>query len=96
MVVNVDLGERVKIKAINFEGNEVFNDKKLRSKLKKTKQKLPLRFWKKSKFIEEDFEEGKQNLLVKKVDKVCYEVWPIRVCNRITPIGKELPPYEGK
>jgi outer membrane protein insertion porin family len=63
MVVNVDLGERVKIKAINFEGNEVFNDKKLRSKLKKTKQKLPLRFWKKSKFIEEDFEEGKQNLL---------------------------------
>jgi outer membrane protein insertion porin family len=63
MVVNVDLGERVKIKAINFEGNEVFKDKKLRSKLKKTKQKFPLRFWKKSKFIEEDFEEGKQNLL---------------------------------
>ena len=63
MVVNVDLGERVKIKAINFEGNEVFNDKKLRSKLKKTKQKFPLRFWRKSKFIEEDFEEGKHNLL---------------------------------
>ena len=63
MVVNVDLGERVKIKSINFEGNEVFNDKKLRSKLKKTKQKMPLRFWKKSKFIVEDFEEGKQNLL---------------------------------
>jgi len=63
MVVNIDLGERVKIKAINFEGNEVFKDKKLRSKLKKTKQKFPLRFWKKSKFIEEDFEEGKHNLL---------------------------------
>ena len=63
MVVNVDLGERVKIRAINFEGNEVFNDKKLRSKFKKTKQKFPLRFWRKSKFIEEDFEEGKQNLL---------------------------------
>ena len=63
MVVNVDLGERVKIKAINFEGNEVFRDKKLRSKLKKTKQKFPLRFWKKSKFIKEDFEVGKQNLL---------------------------------
>ena len=63
MVVNVDLGERVKIRPINCEGNEVFNDKKLRSKLKKTKQKFPLRFWRKSKFIEEDFEEGKQNLL---------------------------------
>ena len=39
MVVNVDLGERVKIKTINFEGNEVFKNKKLRSKLKKTKEK---------------------------------------------------------
>ena len=42
MVVNVDLGERVKIKAINFEGNDVFNDKKLRSKLKKTKSTTPV------------------------------------------------------
>ena len=63
MVVNVDKGERVKIREINFEGNEVFNDKKLRSKLKKTKQKFPLRFWRKSKFIEEDYDDGKQNLL---------------------------------
>ena len=63
MVVNVDKGERVKIREINFEGNEVFKDKKLRSKLKKTKQKFPLRFWRKSKFIEEDYDEGKQNLL---------------------------------
>ncbi len=63
MVVNVDLGGRVKIRDITFEGNEVFNNKKLRSKLKKTKKKFFLRFWKKSKFIEEDFEEGKQNLL---------------------------------
>ncbi len=63
MVVNVDLGKRVKISEINFEGNEVFSDKKLRSKLKKTKQRLPLRFWKKSKFIEEDFEADKEKLL---------------------------------
>ena len=63
MVVNVDLGGRVKIKDINFEGNEIFSDKKLRSKLKKTKKKFPLRFWKKSKFIEEEFENGKQDLL---------------------------------
>ena len=63
MVVNVDLGERVKIKEINFDGNEVFSNKKLRSKLKKTKRKFPLRFWKKSKFIEEDYQDGKQELL---------------------------------
>ena len=63
LVVNVDLGKRVKIKEINFEGNEVFTNNKLRSKLKKTKKKFPLRFWKKSKFIEEEYEEGKQGLL---------------------------------
>ena len=46
MVVNVDLGERVKIKTINFEGNEVFKNKKLRSKLKKTKESYFLDFGK--------------------------------------------------
>ena len=63
MLVNVDLGERVKIKEINFEGNKIFNDKKLRSKLKKTKKRFPLRFWKKSKLLEDEYAEDKQNLL---------------------------------
>ena len=35
MMVNVDLGERVKIREISFEGNKIFSEKKLRSKLKK-------------------------------------------------------------
>ena len=38
MVVRVDRGERVKIKDIVFNGNEVFKDKKLASKLKNTKK----------------------------------------------------------
>ena len=63
MLVNVDLGERVKIKEINFQGNKIFNDKKLRSKLKKTKKRFPLRFWKKSKLLEDEYAEDKQNLL---------------------------------
>ena len=63
MLVNVDLGERVKIKDINFEGNKIFSDKKLRSQLKKTKKIFPLRFWKKSKLLEEEYAEDKQNLL---------------------------------
>ena len=46
MVVKVDRGEPVKIKNINFTGNEVFSNNKLRKKLKKTKKKFPLRFWK--------------------------------------------------
>ncbi len=57
MVVNVDRGPRVKIDKINFEGNEIFKSSKLRSKLKNTKHKTSLRFWKKSKFIENDFQE---------------------------------------
>ena len=57
MVVNVDRGPRVKIDKINFEGNEIFKSSKLRSKLKNTKHKKSIRFWKKSKFIENDFKE---------------------------------------
>ena len=63
MVVKVDRGEPVKIKNINFTGNEVFSNNKLRKKLKKTKKKFPLRFWKKSKYIIKEFEGDKQNLI---------------------------------
>ena len=63
MVVNIDKGERIKIKKISFQGNEVFSDKKLKSKLKNTKKKFLMRLWKKSKFIEKDFDEDKDNLL---------------------------------
>ena len=49
MMVNVDLGERVKIREISFEGNKIFSEKKLRSKLKKTKRRFPLRFLEKIK-----------------------------------------------
>jgi outer membrane protein insertion porin family len=37
--VSIQEGKKVKIKQITFTGNENFSDKKLRSKLKKTKQK---------------------------------------------------------
>ena len=62
-MVNIDRGKRIKIKEINFNGNEVFSDKKLKSKLKKTKSKFLLRFWKKSKYIEEEFLGDKENLM---------------------------------
>ena len=63
MVVKVDRGEAVKINNINFTGNEVFSNNKLRKKLKKTKKKFLLRFWKKSKYIIKEFEGDKQNLI---------------------------------
>jgi outer membrane protein insertion porin family len=63
MVVNVDKGPRVKIDEINFEGNEIFKTRKLQFKLKKTKHKKSVRFWKKSKFIEADFKEDLTKLI---------------------------------
>ena len=56
MVINVVLGDRVKVNEIEFSGNEIFKSKQLRKKMKKTKTKLPGRFWKKSKFIEDDYQ----------------------------------------
>ena len=55
MLINIDLGERVKINSINFEGNKIVKSSNLKKQMKKTKTKLPGRFWKKSKFIEEDY-----------------------------------------
>ncbi|MDA8871678.1 outer membrane protein assembly factor BamA [Flavobacteriaceae bacterium] len=63
MVVNVDKGPRVKIDEIDFEGNEIFKTRKLQFKLKKTKHKKSVRFWKKSKFIEADFKEDLNKLI---------------------------------
>jgi outer membrane protein insertion porin family len=57
MLIKIDKGEKVKIKAITFEGNEKIKDKKLRKAMKNTKQKSlsPLRIFKRSKYIEEDY-----------------------------------------
>nr|WP_317166953.1 outer membrane protein assembly factor BamA [Winogradskyella ursingii] len=65
MLVKIDKGEKVKIKKINFIGNEKLKDKKLRKAMSNTKQKNFLRVLKRSKYIEEDFRED----LVSLVDK---------------------------
>ena len=63
MVINVNKGDKVKIKDINFVGNEKLSDKRLKKSLKNTKKKKFYRFWKKSKYIEADFEEDLDNLI---------------------------------
>jgi outer membrane protein insertion porin family len=63
MYVRVDKGEKVKIKSIDISGNEVFSDSKLRSALKNTKQKMALRVYKRSKYIEEDYQEDLKSLI---------------------------------
>ncbi|MCB0371813.1 MAG: outer membrane protein assembly factor BamA [Muricauda sp.] len=63
MVINVSKGDKVKIRSIVFEGNEKLSDKRLRKSLKKTKKKKFYRFWKKSKYIVEDYKEDLSNLV---------------------------------
>jgi outer membrane protein insertion porin family len=46
LLIFIDRGERVKINSITFDGNDEFNDRKLRKKFKNTKTKFFGRFWK--------------------------------------------------
>jgi outer membrane protein insertion porin family len=65
MVLTVDRGEKVKVAKINFEGNSVLSDKKLKKAMKNTKQKNPIRLLKRSKFIAADFKEDLKSVIDK-------------------------------
>ncbi|MFV0565700.1 MAG: outer membrane protein assembly factor BamA [Flavobacteriaceae bacterium] len=63
MVVNIDKGEKVKIDNIIFKGNTILSDKKLKKSMKKTKQINPVRFLKRSKYVEADYKEDLVSLI---------------------------------
>jgi len=63
MLVYIDRNERVKVRSISFEGNKVYRSRKLRKQIKNTRVEFPGRFWKRSKYIEADFEEDIKKLL---------------------------------
>ncbi|MBA6152274.1 BamA/TamA family outer membrane protein [Gelidibacter gilvus] len=65
MLVDIDKNDKVKIKSIDFIGNEKLSDKKLRKAMKNTKQKNFLRFLKRSKYVKADYKED----LVSVIDK---------------------------
>ncbi len=69
LVVNIDKGDRVKIKDIIFDGREQLKEGKLTSAMKNTKKKKFWRLWKRSKFIQADFEEDKVSLVDKYKEK---------------------------
>ncbi|SFC86913.1 Beta-barrel assembly machine subunit BamA [Algibacter pectinivorans] len=56
MVLNIDKGEKVKIKDITFNGNDVLSDKQLRKSMKGTKQIKRIRLLKRSKFIDSTYQ----------------------------------------
>ncbi len=57
VLVRVDKGHRIKVNKINIIGNKEIKASKLKRKLKKTKEKRIWRFWKRSKYIADDFDE---------------------------------------
>lgn len=62
--IYIDKGVKVKISDINFYGNEVFPEAKLRRTMKETKQKS-LNFFKPSKFVQSDYNDDKNLIIVK-------------------------------
>ncbi len=65
MSVDIDKGEKIKIKSITFNGNEEISDKKLRKAMKNTKQKNFIRVLKRSKYVLADYKTD----LVSVIDK---------------------------
>lgn len=63
LVINVEKHKKVKIEKIDIQGNEYYTDKKIKQKLKKTKERKPGYFWRRSKFIQNKYEEDKAKML---------------------------------
>ena len=59
---DIDRGPKVRVGVINFEGNEAFDDKRLRRTFKKTHQKSIL-FFQNRKLLPEEYENDKELLL---------------------------------
>lgn len=69
MVVFIDKGEKVKISAINFVGNEKLTNKKLKKAFKNTKEKKIYRIFKSSKFVKDKYKEDLGTLVTKYKEK---------------------------
>lgn len=63
MKIDINKGEKVKIDEINFTGNQLIEDKKLRSAMKNTKQRNPFRILKRSKYVEQDYQDDLNSVL---------------------------------
>ena len=61
--IHIKKNKKVKIENIQVEGNAVFNENRIKKKLKKTKEKRFIRIFKPSKFIANTYEEDKKKLI---------------------------------
>ena len=67
--VKIDKNSKVKVNAINIEGNKDFSDGKLKKFLKKTKEKKVYKVVGSGKFLKDKYEEDKDNLIAKMREK---------------------------
>ncbi|TYQ00280.1 Beta-barrel assembly machine subunit BamA [Tenacibaculum adriaticum] len=63
MNIFIDKGNRIKIKDIIFIGNDALSDGQLRGVMKNTKRKFFGRFWKTSKYIQDDYQKDLEGIL---------------------------------
>ena len=69
MTIRIDKGDKVKINDIIFNGNDLTSLRRLKKSMKKTKKKNFLRIYKRSKYIEADFEEDLSRVVDKLKEK---------------------------
>ncbi|WP_420882847.1 outer membrane protein assembly factor BamA [Tenacibaculum soleae] len=65
MNIFIDKGRRIKIKEINFIGNQAMSNSALRGLMKNTKRKVLGRFWKSSKYVLDDYKADLESILEK-------------------------------
>jgi outer membrane protein insertion porin family len=99
MSVFIDKGSRIKIKDIIFKENKAFSDKKLRKLMGNTKQKVFGRFWKSSKYIQDQYKEDLESILEEYSRKGYRDARIISdklVYNKNNTINLEIEIEEGK
>lgn len=69
--INIERGKKVKIKDINFIGNENIKSSRLRKTMDETKRKRPWTIFKSSKFIKDEYEADKK-LIIEKYNQKGY------------------------
>ena len=69
MTIRIDRGDKVKINKIEFHGNDKVSNRRLLKSMKKTKKKNPIRFTKRSKYIEASYKEDLTSVVDKLKEK---------------------------
>ncbi|HVW13997.1 MAG TPA: outer membrane protein assembly factor BamA [Mucilaginibacter sp.] len=67
--IAIDKKEKVRINKVIFEGNHAFTDKKLKKFLKKTRERKWYNLFGSRKFLQDKYNDDKQNLIEKMQDK---------------------------